>query len=43
MIDDLYGKYGERWKGMWRDVIRVNGVGEEKGNEVKSEEGRVKN
>ena len=43
LIHDFYAKYGDSCKPMSRDVIRVNALAEQKANEVKSEERRVKN
>ena len=43
LIHDFYAKYADRSKPMSRDVIRVNALAEQKANEVKSEERRVKN
>ena len=43
MIHDFYAKYADSSKPMSRDVIRVNALAEQKANEVKSEERRVKN
>ena len=43
LIHDFYAKYADRCKPMSRDVIRVNALAEQKANEVKSEERRVKN
>ena len=43
LIHDFYAKYADSCKPMSRDVIRVNALAEQKANEVKSEERRVKN
>ena len=43
LIHDFYAKYADSSKPMSRDVIRVNALAEQKANEVKSEERRVKN
>ena len=43
LIHDFYAKYAGSSKPMSRDVIRVNALAEQKANEVKSEERRVKN
>ena len=43
LIHDFYAKYTDSSKPMSRDVIRVNALAEQKANEVKSEERRVKN
>ena len=43
LIHDFYAKYADNCKPMSRDVIRVNALAEQKANEVKSEERRVKN
>ena len=43
LIHDFYAKYADSCKPMSRDVIRVNALAEQKVNEVKSEERRVKN
>ena len=43
LIHDFYVKYADSSKPMSRDVIRVNALAEQKANEVKSEERRVKN
>ena len=43
LIHDFYAKYADSSKPMLRDVIRVNALAEQKANEVKSEERRVKN
>ena len=43
LIHDFYAKYADSSKPMPRDVIRVNALAEQKANEVKSEERRVKN
>ena len=43
LIHDFYAKYADNTKPMSRDVIRVNALAEQKANEVKSEERRVKN
>ena len=43
LIHDFYAKYADSCKPMSRDVIRVNALAEQKANEVKSEEQRVKN
>ena len=43
LIHDFYSKYADSCKPMSRDVIRVNALAEQKANEVKSEERRVKN
>ena len=43
LIHDFYAKYADSSKLMSRDVIRVNALAEQKANEVKSEERRVKN
>ena len=43
LIHDFYAKYADSAKPMSRDVIRVNALAEQKANEVKSEERRVKN
>ena len=42
LIHDFYAKYADSSKPMSRDVIRVNALAEQKANEVKSEERRVK-
>ena len=42
LIHDFYAKYADSCKPMSRDVIRVNALAEQKANEVKSEERRVK-
>ena len=43
LIHDFYAKYADSSKPMSRDVIRVNALAEQKANEVKSKERRVKN
>ena len=43
LTHDFYAKYADSCKPMSRDVIRVNALAEQKANEVKSEERRVKN
>ena len=43
LIHDFYAKYADSCKPMSRDMIRVNALAEQKANEVKSEERRVKN
>ena len=43
LIHDFYAKYADNTKPMSREVIRVNALAEQKANEVKSEERRVKN
>ena len=43
LIHDFYAKYADSCKPMSRNVIRVNALAEQKANEVKSEERRVKN
>ena len=43
LIHDFYAKYADSSKPMSRDVKRVNALAEQKANEVKSEERRVKN
>ena len=43
LIHDFYAKYADSCKPMSRGVIRVNALAEQKANEVKSEERRVKN
>ena len=43
LLHDFYAKYADSSKPMSRDVIRVNALAEQKANEVKSEERRVKN
>ena len=43
LIHDFYAKYADSSKPMSRNVIRVNALAEQKANEVKSEERRVKN
>ena len=43
LIHDFYAKYADSCKPMSRDVIRVNALAEQRANEVKSEERRVKN
>ena len=43
LIHDFYTKYADNTKPMSREVIRVNALAEQKANEVKSEERRVKN
>ena len=43
LIHDFYAKYADSCKPMSRDVIRVNALAEQKANEVKSKERRVKN
>ena len=43
LIHDFYAKYADSSKPISRDVIRVNALAEQKANEVKSEERRVKN
>ena len=43
LIHDFYAKYADSCKPMSRDVIRVNALAEQKADEVKSEERRVKN
>ena len=43
LIHDFYAKYADSSKPMSRDVIRVNALAEQKANEVKSEQRRVKN
>ena len=43
LIHNFYAKYADSCKPMSRDVIRVNALAEQKANEVKSEERRVKN
>ena len=43
LIHDFYAKYADSSRPMSRDVIRVNALAEQKANEVKSEERRVKN
>ena len=43
LIHDFYAKYADSCKPMSRDVIRVNALAEQKANEVKSDERRVKN
>ena len=42
LIHDFYAKYADNTKPMSREVIRVNALAEQKANEVKSEERRVK-
>ena len=43
LIHDFYAKYADNTKPMSREVMRVNALAEQKANEVKSEERRVKN
>ena len=43
LIHDFYAKYADNTKPMSREVMRVNAMAEQKANEVKSEERRVKN
>ena len=43
LIHDFYAKYADKTKPMSREVMRVNALAEQKANEVKSEERRVKN
>ena len=43
LIHDFYAKYADSCKPMSRDVIRVNALAEQRANDVKSEERRVKN
>ena len=43
LIHDFYTKYADNTKPMSREVMRVNALAEQKANEVKSEERRVKN
>ena len=43
LIHDFYAKYADNTKPMSREVMRVNAFAEQKANEVKSEERRVKN
>ena len=42
LIHDFYAKYADNTKPMSREVMRVNALAEQKANEVKSEERRVK-
>ena len=42
LIHDFYAKYADNTKPMSREVMRVNAMAEQKANEVKSEERRVK-
>ena len=43
LIHDFYAKYADNTKPMSKEVMRVNALAEQKANEVKSEERRVKN
>ena len=43
LIHNFYAKYADNTKPMSREVMRVNALAEQKANEVKSEERRVKN